>query len=261
MKILPQLCLVGVVAAGLAMASPAHAQKIRTYGDQSSSSSSGGGSSSSGARGGAGWYPGMPQPSSGDDGGQASGQQQAGEQGEEEGQEEGMTATYRVRMYGGTSPGSASGPRTTLDLAIEKMYRGVIPGKRDEVEHLKAKDQTGPNSLTWLGFQPEDERTRVFIQTSREADYEQSVDSEDKTLTLTLYNTKVSAKNFSRFIDTSFFGRNVQLIEAKKANGAVEIMIALDEIERPTVQQDGTYLYLDFPHEAKETSDGESGGQ
>lgn len=265
MRFLPQLCLVGFVVAGVAFATPADAQKIRTYGDQSSSSSSSGGSgsSSAGSQGGAAWYPGMPQPSSGGQGGQAAGQQQEGQQQQGEQGEEGISATYRVKMYG-SSPGSAEGPRTTLDMAIEQMYRGVIPGKRDEVEHLNKEDDdgvTGPNRLTWLGFQPDDARTRIFIQTSREADYEQSVNTEKKTMTLTLYNTELSDKNFSRFVDTSFFDRNVQMIEAKDGGDSVVISIEMSEVERPAIQQAANYLYLDFPHEsgkAKETSSDDS---
>ena len=273
MRVLPTLCFVAIVAACLATSDPAHAQKIRTYGDsQSSGQDSGGqsGGSQAGSQGGAAWYPGMPAPDQG--GGQQGGQQAKGDQqgqqkqGEGEG-EETIGPSHKISVYGGGGgdPRDSSAPRTTLDMAIDKMYRGIIPGKRDQVDHLREKDEQdsatlGPNRLTWIGFQPEDDKTRIFVQTSRRADYNMERKPAKKTLVLRIEDTKITARNFSRFIDTSYFDRNIQKITTKKAeDGAVEIHIEVSEMESPMIQQDGGYLYADFPYESKEKSKTKSG--
>ena len=48
----------------------------------------------------------------------------------------------------------ASGPRVTLDKKDDELYKGMIPGKRDDVEHItrKAAKTAAPNKLTWIGF-------------------------------------------------------------------------------------------------------------
>jgi hypothetical protein len=253
----------------VAFASPAFAQKIRSYGDTSSSNtSSGGGQSSSASGGGQAWYPGMPaaqqqQASGGQQ--QAAAQQQgaAGEAGEGEGGEgeQGASASHRITIFSGAK-NSKNSPRTTLDVAIDQLYRGVIPGTRDEVAHLSRAKQSGANAsesnqLTWLGFRPTDSTTRVFFQTARKADYHIRRKQDPAVIEVVVKNTKISASNFSRFIDTSFFGRNIKRVEAKKTDSTtVEISIELGTFEQPTVRQEGSYVYLDFPYTAPAKKDG-----
>lgn len=252
----------------VAFVSPASAQQIRRYGDSNSGNSSNSASGQSSASGGAkAWYPGMPVPQQSGGGEQrAASQQQGGEGGEAgaEGEEK-LTTSHRITIFSGKKQ-SPNSPRTTLDLAVDQLYRGVIPGTRDDVAHLSSAKKDGAsesktNQLTWLGFRPSDKHTRVFFQTARKADYHIRRKQNPPVIEITVKNTKLSARNFSRFIDTSFFKRNVKRVEAKKVDSStVEIIIELDKFEQPTVRQDGSYVYLDFPHTApakKETEDKE----
>ncbi|MFP4597880.1 MAG: AMIN domain-containing protein [Persicimonas sp.] len=241
-----------------AFASPADAQTIRNYGDSDSGggSSSGSSSDSDSAQP---WYPGMAQPeqSSGDDQqAQPEGEGEGDEEGEGEGEEEdAIGPSHRISVFSGKKS-DPNAPRTTLDLAIDQLYRGVIPGTRDEVAHLaraRESSSSGSNQLTWLGFRPDDEKTRVFFQTARDADYRIERDKQAHKVVIELDDTKIAARNFARFIDTSYFKRNVKRVEAKKAgSNKVEITIELDAFEQPTVRRDGTYVYLDFPHKASD---------
>ena len=131
------------------------------------------------------------------------------------------------------------------------MYRGVIPGTRDTVEHFeKTQKQGGTNQLMWVGFQPRDATTRVFFQTTREANYTMS--SEGNTIIVTFFDTKLAAKNNGRFIDTSFFNRNVTRIESNKKGKNVEVRISLRESERPQVNATDRFVYFEFAPEKKE---------
>lgn len=146
-------------------------------------------------------------------------------------------------------PGGASQP-LPVDLAPDQMYRGVIPGTRDEVSHLsraqqQASDSTNRNQITWVGFQASDDTTRVFFQTGRGANPD--VSTEGNTLKVTFNDTRLSARNFGRFIDTSFFNRNVTRIEVKQVNRTTVVAtISLREGEQPSVDRSGNYVYLNF---------------
>jgi hypothetical protein len=248
----------------VAFASPAFAQTIRTYGD--TDSNSGGGQSSSASGGGQAWYPGMAAPQqASDDQQQAAPQKQqaagaGGEHGEAGQGEQQATASHRITIFSGAK-NSKNSPRTTLDLAVDKLYRGVIPGTRDQVAHLSRAQKSGANQsktnqLTWLGFRPTDSQTRIFFQTARKADYHIRRKQTPPVIEIVVKNTKISAKNFSRFIDTSFFDRNVKRVEAKKVDSStVEIAIELKTFEQPTVRQEGSYVYLDFPYTAPAKKD------
>jgi hypothetical protein len=254
----------------VAFASPAFAQNIRTYGDTDSSNSNSGGGQTSGASGGGkAWYPGMPtgNQSSGGDQQAAAPQQQGAEEGGEAGEGEAQESmSHRITIYSGQKNTSNS-PRTTLDVAIDQLYRGVIPGTRDKVAHLARARESGSdaakkNQLTWLGFRPTDSTTRVFFQTARKADYHIRRKQNPAVIEVVVKNTQISAKNFSRFIDTSFFKRNIKRVEAKKTDSStVEIVIELDTFEQPTIRQEGSYVYLDFPHTAAASADAAAAGQ
>jgi len=148
------------------------------------------------------------------------------------------------------------GARQTLDLTIDKLYRGVIPGMRDSVAHLsrartKGQDESNRNELTWLGFEPTDAYTRVFFQTARKADYKILRKQNPAQVEITLNNTEIAARNFSRFIDTSFFERNVKRVETTKIDAStLKITIELGNFVQPTVRESDNYVYFDFPNDS-----------
>jgi len=146
-------------------------------------------------------------------------------------------------------PGGAQAP-LPVDLTPDKMYSGIIPGTRDEVSQFQKARQRGENSsnrnrIIWIGFHAKDDVTRVFIQTARPADY--TIGEENGAVTVTFDDTQVSAYNFRRFMDTSFFDRNVTRIETQRAGrNTVVAKIMLRSYERPDVDRSGNYVYLDF---------------
>ncbi len=145
-----------------------------------------------------------------------------------------------------------SGPRVTLDKKKDELYKGMIPGKRDDVEHItrKAAKTAAPNKLTWVGFIPEDRRTRVFFQFADAPNYEQSFQSD--RIVLTFNNTKAIERNFLRVIDASFYKRVVRRIETKRRRGKkLTVTLFLRESAQPQFDASGNYLYVDFAHTPK----------
>ena len=174
--------------------------------------------------------------------------------------------SYAIQMSGSAGPTTSSKTSKTLDLKPEELYRGVIPGTRDQVDHLataRKRGESSTNRLLWIGFQPRENSTRVFLQFSREAEYQVGT-GENGEIVVTLSNTKLSEKNFARFMDTSYFNRNVQRVTAKKSGrNEVQVTITLAKNERPQVNSTESYVYLEFSgeeHKKKEEKSEEASG-
>jgi hypothetical protein len=236
--------------ASLAWTPEASAQEIRRYGEQEGDSSGGSGGSQQRP-----YYPGQPMPQTQNQGGQAQGNQQsqsAEGEGDGEGQQE--AESYEIRMFnpGGGTQKKTKASEKRRSSKPEALYQGIIPGTRDIVEHLKdairENDQKqGPNLLTWIGFQADDNRSRVFIQTARQPSYQVERRKDGRRVVVILQDTEITTENFRREIDASYFDRNVRYLEAKSVDDTtVEVRIDLRNGESPKISTDEGYLYLDF---------------
>lgn len=131
-----------------------------------------------------------------------------------------------------------------------EIYGGVTPHEVDSLPHISAsqeRGQAGENTLTWVGFQPFETHTRVFIQTGRPAQYQVQESPDGLTLTVRLRDTRVDFSNFRRWIDASYFGRPVHMIDTERAaDGVTEVSIELSRYADYTVSSDGGYLFIDF---------------
>jgi hypothetical protein len=160
-------------------------------------------------------------------------------------------ASYEIAIHGQGPAGASTAQVQSREWP--DLYRGIVPGRRDALPHLEKAQVQGrnsaqPNQLTWIGFLPEETRTRVFFQGARAPQYEMQRSQDGKTLTITFRNAKLPQRNFSRFIDTSYFNRNVMRIESKAQRGDVVIQVSLREEAFPTVNREGDYLFFDFTH-------------
>ena len=232
--------------------SEASAQEIRRYGEQE-------GGDSSGASGGGTqqrqYYPGQPVPQSQNQGDQAQGNQQSqSPEGDGEGEGQEQAESYEIRMFdpGGGKMKTDDSSKMRPSSKPEALYQGIIPGTRDIVEHLKDavrdnEQKQGPNLLTWIGFQADDNRSRVFIQTARQPSYQVERRKDGRRVVVLLQDTEITTENFRREIDASYFDRNVRYLEAKSVDDTtVEVRIDLRHGESPEVSTDNGYLYLDF---------------
>ncbi len=224
----------------------ADAQRVRTFDDQAGAS----GQEASVH------IPGAPAP-------QQSGQEpQVIQQDDGDGESSDETVdagSYQISLHGQQPQRHRQAQRSEL-LSKEhtELYRGIIPGKRDEVAHMRWAQQRGaaanlPNPITWVGFQPEENRTRVFFQSPRPMQYQLQESAEANELVVIFSNAHIPSRNFSRFIDASHFGRVVERIEASEERGKrVKITLQMRERVEPNITTDGGYLYLDFPHQSSD---------
>lgn len=136
-----------------------------------------------------------------------------------------------------------------------EKYDGVAPGPESRNPLPRAKTQ--PPHLIWTGFQMADQRSRVFIQTTRALEYEITAPVTGKTgggatLSVFLRNCRIHLKNNSRKLDTSFFPSPVRGVRVLPRRKDVELRISLKDPVSPTpsvqVGPDGThFLVLEFP--------------
>ncbi len=162
-----------------------------------------------------------------------------------------MNDTTTGTVQGGRMTAQQAAAATT-PIPASEIYRGVIPGHNDTLPHIErhqraAHRQGASNSITWLGFQPLPELTRVFIQTGRSAQYQVIPAADGMTITVRLTGTGISLANFGRDIDASFFGRAVTHIDARRGpKGATDVVISLSKAAVFTSSVSGDYLYIDF---------------
>lgn len=152
---------------------------------------------------------------------------------------------------------SPSEPRVTVDKPQKEIYGGMIPGKRDEVEHIQNRAKR-TNQLNWIGFSAELTRTRIFIQTMAPAEYDMSRSEDGTQIILTFSNIKVENTNVLRFIDATYYKRSVKRIDATRNRRAktVTITLTIEPGSSPQIDTRGNYIYIDFPHtpDEEETS-------
>lgn len=250
----PRAALVVATFASFAfVASDASAQTIRTYGDKAESAyGNPDGSGATGAR--TVYTPGAPVPPPPQ--ANSGSPNAAGDDKKEDGdKKEGDSGSYVTVFKAGTYNQQ---PVEELNLEETEMYRGIIPGKRDSVDHL-SRDEDGANRITWIGFQSKETSSRVFFQTVRTAEYEILSGDASNVLVVRFTDTKIPVRNFKRFIDTSAFEWNVRRIDARQASsGTVEVTIELESDEEPIISRNGGYLYLDFKKKVDKTDDDES---
>lgn len=136
-----------------------------------------------------------------------------------------------------------------LTVAQEKIYTGIIPGKRDALPHLSDKARKH-HVLTWIGFVPEKTRTRVFFQASEGTDYAMDRSEDGSQIILTFDDTRVENYNLMRFIDASHFGRDVKRIDVKRKRKVVTVTVTVVPGAQPNASRKNGYIYLDFAHDA-----------
>lgn len=147
---------------------------------------------------------------------------------------------------------STSGHDGPVWVPGEEIYFGVIPGHQNSLPHIARSQARGqragrPNTLTWIGFQPFDDVTRVFIQTGRPAQYQVWESPDGLTVVIRLRDTRIEFSNFRRNVDASFFGRAVNWIDAARVGDSVtEVTIALTRAAGYAIESEGEYIYVDF---------------
>ena len=130
----------------------------------------------------------------------------------------------------------------------EGAYGGVQPGHKPE----KPKRPPPKGTLTWVGFEPKNGTSEVFLQSVAAFDVSQRVDK--GVVIVTVSGLTRLGQNTWRPIDTRFFDTPIARITAAKKGRGLEVRIAFKNAKdaqqatvRGATEADGMfYEYLDF---------------
>ncbi len=156
-------------------------------------------------------------------------------------------------LDGGKKKGLAMQPG---EVHREGEYGGVVPGKVGDKPRRAPK--TKRTVLTWIGFQKKGAGSRLFVQLTKDADYEQEVVG--NKLIVTIPGARFGSRNARRRLDTRYFDTSLRSVVPKRARrkGKRKAGVALHiGFKNPSdtrsasaqlsQEQDGYYyLYLDF---------------
>lgn len=67
-------------------------------------------------------------------------------------------------------------------------------------------------------------------------------------------DARVKDRNLLRFIDTTFFERDVSRIETTRSRGDVPLTLTAEPDATPNVTREGGHIDFDFAHETQDTS-------
>ena len=149
----------------------------------------------------------------------------------------------RVTVGGGSAgTDDGNGDAELQPIAATLIYQGVIPGRSPG-----ATGTGKTNALNWIGFQPLDLVTRVFVRTDHEAPFEVIAAPDGLSVTVRLKVPAIAHRNLSRTIDTSAFGREVAAIDTKRGpGGTTDVVISLLSPAQFVTEAREGYLYVDF---------------
>lgn len=159
---------------------------------------------------------------------------------------------FATNLLAGVSAAGGLGGGLIVGATI---YTGITPNFTDTLPHVSRLERRaeagGNNALTWIGFQPFPDTTRVFIQTGRAATPQVSAAPDGRTLTVRYENTTVGLSNFTRDIDATYFDRTVTHIRGRRVGADTEVTIELDDAVDyllVTDENNPDYVYIDFAH-------------
>lgn len=140
------------------------------------------------------------------------------------------------------SGGAAEAESIPQPIPAPSIYQGVIPGRSPG-----ARGTGKTNALNWIGFQPLETATRIFVRTDHDAPYEVITAPDGLSVTVRLKVPAIAHRNLGRTIDTSAFGREIAAIDTKRGpGGTTDVVISLLAASRFVTETREGYLYIDF---------------
>jgi len=133
-------------------------------------------------------------------------------------------------------------------IYIERGYKGIVPGLRDKpLVESKAKQLKGDGQpvLEWVGFQPFEQYSRVFLKVSGRFTFTVSKPSANK-IVVTIPSCKVQTPNDERFLITRAFPTQVDSIFTHQSEEGTTVEIFLKRNTTYLYKQEGEYVFVDI---------------
>ena len=127
----------------------------------------------------------------------------------------------------------------------ELRYHGIVPSIRDSLNpNGKSKKRGKKARITWVGFQPKEFYSRIFIQVDRVTRF--ALHKPDPMhIAVTFPAAKIPRKNNRRPIRTSQFASKVAGIEAFQRGKNVVVVISLRKPAGYLYKRKGKYVFID----------------
>ena len=190
---------------------------------------------------GIGYIPGMPVPQA------APAAPAASDSAPVQGNQDGGKIT-KVSVAGQSQPQAsakpASEPVQPAVAGVPKLdaeYKGVTPSKRDTPENSATFTKTPGNQLSWIGFLPEENAHRVFVQTSQATTFERIASAADR-VEVRIFNTKLAVSNNQRELNMKYFQTPFASAKAVKSGKDVLIVVELKEAAQCDVVQHDNFI-------------------
>ncbi len=107
-------------------------------------------------------------------------------------------------------------------------YKGVTPPKRLVPENANTFNKSSANQVSWIGFMPEDNQHRIFIQTSQPSAYEQIATASNR-IELKIVGAKLAVSNNQRELDMTYFKTPFKNAKAVRSGKDTRIIIQLKQ--------------------------------
>ena len=141
---------------------------------------------------------------------------------------------------------SEPGRGEVSEYDLKRPYQGVVPGRRDDLPTFRRFRRAKRPYLTWMGFQPKG-NGRVFLHLTKPVTFNIAQVAADE-FHIDLQKARLAFRNVGRRIDTSRFPGKVASLRARNmGRHGVRVMMKLREPARPTIRQQGSYIFVDIP--------------
>jgi hypothetical protein len=142
----------------------------------------------------------------------------------------------------------------------DRRYHGIVPGLRHmfrpgQLERLKKRDL-----VSWTGFQPMAETSRVFWQLTKPAPEFEVVKVDAKTIRVVLPGSRPARRNHLRPLVMTGFDTPVERVEARRKGRGTMFVITLREPADFLYRFEAPFLYLDIEHGGGGASPAAGGG-
>jgi hypothetical protein len=161
-------------------------------------------------------------------------------------------ATKKETTKGGTEIKIEEGKTNIADeggnIYVERGYKGIVPGLRDKpLVESKAKQAGGDGGpvLEWVGFQPFEQYSRVFLKVSGKFTFTVAKPKPDK-IVVTIPSCKVQTPNDERFLITRAFPTQVDSIFTHPSEEGTTVEIVLKKNTTYLYKQEGEYVFIDI---------------
>ena len=128
----------------------------------------------------------------------------------------------------------------------QDSYRGVTPPTRMVPENQNTFTKTRDNQLSWIGFMPEAQTHRIFIQTTSPTTFDRVATSPERVEILAK-DTKLAVSNNKRELEMKYFKTPFSKAYAKPAGRHVKVIVELREPVKVDVRQQDNLINIFVP--------------